>query len=78
MGGDGTQIGPVIRRQAADRDATQIVCLLEDRLEHWPGIAGRAVDHGKHLGQRRLACQRCIAFGAQPRNDGLRIGHHIV
>src|SRR5215468_7481154 len=29
-------------------------CLLDHRLEHWPEVAGRGIDHLQYFGGRRL------------------------
>ncbi len=46
--------------------ATEVVRLLENRVEHRRQIAGRGVDHLQHLGGCGLLIQRLTLLGQQP------------
>ena len=57
------EILAVVGHQGTHRGAAEPVRLFQDRLEHRPRIARRAVDDFQHLGQRGLPCQRRVALG---------------
>jgi hypothetical protein len=75
---DRAEMLTVIGHQGAYGGAAKAVRLLQDRLEHRPRVAGRAVDGVQHLGQRRLPCQRRVALGATLVEFAPEIGDLVV
>src|SRR5271155_2390781 len=68
----------VIGHQGTQGGAAEAVRLLQDRLEHRPRVAGRAVDGAQHLGQCRLPRQRRVALGMALVEFAPELGYLVV
>jgi hypothetical protein len=84
-GGDRAQTLAVVEHQGTECGAAECVRLFQDRIEHWGGVARRAVDDMQHLCQGGLAGERFVALGGalvefspEDGNGLLQIGRRVV